>query len=306
MRIYTLDDGATASVLQQAIGNNVSIELKQAATSSLTGAQKETVNNSDILLDINITSGTKKITEFDGNLTVSMPYAGQQPVSVWYLNNKGELKKLDSAFKNGVVSFKLDHLSLYVVRQDTAKPTWVNPFSDIKESDWFYVAVSFCAEKGITNGTSKTTFSPNTTLTRGQFITMLLKAYGIEPVANPTDNFADAVNTYYTGYLAVAKAKGISNGVGNNKFAPEKAITRQEMFTLLYNALKVLNKLPTTDNGKTLSDFNDSGSVAAWATEAMTALVKSGTIAGSDSKLDPMGDSTRTRMAQVLYSLLGQ
>lgn len=135
---------------------------------------------------------------------------------------------------------------------------------------------------------------------------MLLKAYGIEPIAVPADNFADGGDTYYTGYLAAAKARGISNGVGENKFAPEKAITRQEMFTLLYNALKAIGQLPPGNSGKTLSDFSDSNSVAAWAVEAMTALVKSGTISGSNGKLDPTGGSTRAQMAQVLYNLQGK
>jgi uncharacterized repeat protein (TIGR02543 family) len=302
----TLDEDATVSVAQQASGSNLAIELKQAATSSLTDEQKKSVKSGDIVLDINITSGTKKISTFDGTLAVSMPYTGPQPVAVWYLNDGGELEKLDCTFKNGVVSFNLDHLSLYVVGQDTAKPTWVNPFTDAKEADWFYAAVSFCAEKGITNGTSATTFSPNATLTREQFITMLLRAYGIEPIVNPSDNFSDAGSTYYTGYLAAAKDRGISNGVGDNKFAPGKAITRQEMFTLLYNVIKFLNKLPTTDNGKTLADFTDSGDVATWARDAMIMLIKSGTVSGSGGKLDPIGGSTRAQMAQVLYNLLGK
>ena len=133
---------------------------------------------------------------------------------------------------------------------------------------------------------------------------MLLKAYGIEPIAAPTDNFADAGSTYYTGYLAAAKAEGISSGVGDNNFAPEKSITRQEMFTLLYNALKAIDQLPPGDSGKTLTDFSDANRVADWATEAMTALVKSDTVSGSDGKLDPTGGSTRAQMAQVLYNLL--
>jgi len=62
---------------------------------------------------------------------------------------------------------------------------------------------------------------------------MLLKAYEIAPDTSPADNFSDAGNTYYTGYLASAKRLGISGGVGNNMFAPDKNITRQEMFTLL-------------------------------------------------------------------------
>ncbi len=177
-------------------------------------------------------------------------------------------------------------------------------FSDVLTNAWYYEAVNFCAEKGITSGTSDTTFSPNAELTRGQFLTMLMKAYSIEPVSNPTDNFADAGNTYYTGYLAAAKAKGISSGIGNNSFAPNQAITRQEMFTLLYNALKGLDKLPAADNGKSLADFNDNKKVASWATDAMDLLVKSGTVSGSGGKLDPTGGTTRAQMAQVLHNLV--
>ena len=64
------------------------------------------------------------------------------------------------------------------------------------------------------------------------------------------------------GYLAAAKRLGISAGVGDNLFAPENAITRQEMFTLLYNGLKVIGKLPRGNSGKTLSDFSDAGDIA--------------------------------------------
>lgn len=303
---FAFDEDAAASVAGQASGSNVTIDLKQAEAGSLTIAQKEAVKSGNNVLDINIYSGTKKITGFDGTPTIQVPYIGSQPVAVWSLNEKGEFTRLKYTFKNDVVSFGLTLLSIYVVGQDTEKPIWINPFIDVNEADWFYSAVSFCAKKGITNGTSATTFSPNAMLTRGQFITMLLKAYSIEPVANQIDNFDDAGSTYYTDYIAAAKAKGISNGVGGNKFAPEKGITRQEMFTLLYNALKLLNKLPAGDNGKTLDDFTDSNDVANWATEGMTALVESGTVVGFGGELDPTGGSTRAQMSEVLYNLLDE
>jgi hypothetical protein len=133
---------------------------------------------------------------------------------------------------------------------------------------------------------------------------MLLKAYGITPDENPRDNFADAGSTWYTGYLAAAKRLKISAGVDGNMFAPEKEINRQEMFTLLYNALKVINKLPRGDSGRTLSDFSDAGDIAPWAKEAMKLLVETGTIGGSGGKLLPKDTTTRAQMAQVLYSLL--
>ena len=68
----------------------------------------------------------------------------------------------------------------------------------------------------ITKGTGAGKFSPEALLTRGEFIVMLMRAYEIKADDNPADNFADAGNTYYTGYLAAAKRLGISKGVGNN------------------------------------------------------------------------------------------
>lgn len=135
---------------------------------------------------------------------------------------------------------------------------------------------------------------------------MLLRAYGVSADVKATDNFSDAGDTYYTGYLAAAKKLSITTGVGSNKFAPDQAITRQEMFTLLYNALKTLDKLPSGASGKTLSDFRDTGSIASWAQDAMTALVKAGTVTGSNGKLNPASTTTRAEMAQVLYNLLGK
>lgn len=126
-------------------------------------------------------------------------------------------------------------------------------YSDVAETAWYAGAVSFISAREITTGTGNGTFSPNAALSRGQFLTLLLRAYGIAPAAGSADNFADAGNTYYTGYLASAKRLGISEGVGGNLFAPEVTITRQEMFTLLHNTLKEIGQLPQGDSGKRLS-----------------------------------------------------
>lgn len=87
-------------------------------------------------------------------------------------------------------------------------------------------------------------FSPDATLKRGQFITMLTRAYDINPDDDSSDHFSDAGDTYYTGYLAAAKQLGISSGMVDNDFAPEQAISRQQMFTLLYNTLKKVHDCP--------------------------------------------------------------
>jgi hypothetical protein len=148
-------------------------------------------------------------------------------------------------------------------------------------------------------------FSPDSSLKRGEFLTMLLRAYSISPDANPTDNFAAAGNTYYTGYLAAVKRLGITAGVGNNMFEPDKDITRQEMFTLLCNLLKQIGSLPTGTTGKMLSDYSDANDIAIWAKDAMTIFVRTETVNGNGGKLDPVSTTTRAEMAQVLYILLG-
>ena len=156
----------------------------------------------------------------------------------------------------------------------------------------------------ITAGTGNGNYSPESKLTRGDFLVLMMRAYDIAPDESLSDNFSDAGSTYYTGYLAAAKRSGISAGVGNNMFAPGKEITRQEMFTLLYNALKAIGRLPQGSSGKMLSDFTDAGQVDSWAEDAMMLLVETETVGGSGGKLAPTGTATRAEMAQVLYNLL--
>jgi len=88
------------------------------------------------------------------------------------------------------------------------------------------------------------------------------------------------------------------------RFEPEKTITRQEMFKLLYGTLKAIDKLPQRSTSKSLSDFSDAGQIAPWAKESMEYLVEVGVVSGSDGKLNPNCTATRAEMAQILYNLL--
>lgn len=301
----TFDKKAMDTIGTASGAGDVTITARQVPGLELSDRDRALVGSRPVY-DLTITSGGKTISSFNGgHATVSIPYtltAGENPhaIVIWYLSDSGKLAGMqghyDAATKT--VVFVTPHFSSFVVGYNLVT------FSDVASGVWYHDAVTFLAARGITSGTTVTTFSPNATLTRGQFIVMLLRAYGIEPDSNTADNFSDAGNTYYTGYLAAAKRLGVSNGVGNNMFAPDKSITRQEMFTLLYNALKVIGELPTSTSGKTLSDFSDVSGIASWAKDAMTLLVESGTISGSGGKLNPTETTTRAEMAQVLYNLL--
>lgn len=292
------------------IGSKAQISIRAGDKDSLPAEVKETIGNRPLLsLTLSIDGNHTDWSNPAAPVTVSISYTpmpeeleNPESIVVWYIDGSGNVVTIPNGrydAATGTVTFSTTHFSDYAVAYNRVS------FSDVAADSWYSEAVSFIAARKISNGTDDgTTYSPDAKLTRGEFIVLTMRAYEIAPDTNTTDNFVDAGNTYYTGYLAAAKRLGISTGVGDNRFTPEQVITRQEMFTLQYNALKVLEKLPEGDCGKTLSDFTDSGSIAAYAQEAMTSLVKSGTISGSDGKLDPNVGSTRAQMAQVLYNLL--
>jgi hypothetical protein len=200
----TLNQEAVDSIAGQLKGDKVSVELLPVKKESLSDTQKQAVKANDVILDINIRSGGQKISEFKGELEIQIPYSGPQPVAVWYLNEAGELEKVNCSFANGRVIFHLNHLSLYVLGQDTGRQEkWTNPFSDVKEKDWFYSAVKFACESKLMNGVGNDLFAPHGVTTRGMIVTMLHRLEGSPGQGSPepkaANPFADvAGNKYYS------------------------------------------------------------------------------------------------------------
>ena len=301
-------DADVLSTISNEAAEDIKITASKVNVSTLTAEAQQAVGENPVF-DFSVTSGDTTISQFGGTVSVAVPYTPKDgedtdSIVIYYINAEGKLEILSNSIydpETGMVSFKTNHFSRYAIGYNKVS------FNDVAANVWYSKAVSFIAARGITEGTGDGNYSPDAKLTRAEFLVMLMRTYGIAPDVNPTDNFADAGNTWYTGHLAAAKRLGISDGVGHNMFAPGKEITRQEMFTLLYNALKLIGSLPEGSSGKTLSDFVDAGDIAsAWAKDAMTLLVETGTISGSGGRLSPTSTSTRAEMAQVLYNLLSK
>lgn len=241
-------------------------------------------------------------------VSVAIPYtptaaelADPEGIVVWYIDGDGNPISVPNGHYDpeaGTVTFTTTHFSYYAVSHNHVS------FVDVANDAWYARAVSFIAAREISMGAEGDSFNPEAKLTRGESLVMLMKAYGIAPDLNPQDNFADAEGAPCAGYLAAAKRLDISGGVGNNLFAPDREITRQELFTLLHNTLKAIGKLPRGSSEKTLSNFSDISDVASWAKDAITLLVETGIISVSGSRLSPMDTTTKAQMAQMLYSLL--
>ncbi len=116
-----------------------------------------------------------------------------------------------------------------------------NPFSDVSSAKYYYKAVLWAVEKGITKGTSPNTFSPDEGCTRGQVVTFLWRAQGQPAPASMSNPFADVAvkQFYYTPVLwAVSSTPQITNGKDKTHFAPADTCTRGQIATFLYRALK--------------------------------------------------------------------
>ena len=110
----------------------------------------------------------------------------------------------------------------------------VNPFTDVKSDAYYYKAVLWAVEKGITSGASKTTFNPNGICNRSQTVTFLWRAAG-SPTAGSGNSFGDvASNAYYTNAVQWAVEKGITSGTTANTFSPAANCTRGQIVTFLY------------------------------------------------------------------------
>ncbi len=115
-----------------------------------------------------------------------------------------------------------------------------NPFKDVKESDYFYKAVLWAVENDITKGTSKTTFSPNDTCTRGQIVTFLYRAKGSPETDTVSSNpFKDVKSSqYYYDAVLWAVENGITKGTSDTTFSPNNKCTRGQVVTFLYRAVQ--------------------------------------------------------------------
>ena len=112
-----------------------------------------------------------------------------------------------------------------------------NPFADVAEGQYYYKAVLWAVEQGITTGTSADKFSPNSGCTRGQVVTFLWRAEGKPEPASSTHPFTDVkAGEYYEKPVIWAVENGITTGTSTSLFSPSATCTRAQIVTFLYRA----------------------------------------------------------------------
>lgn len=251
-------------------------------------------------------SGGKEtpITSLNGH-TISVrlsytPAKGEQTGNLYavYVDDAGRVEWItkssyDASLK--AVVFETGHFSVYGVGYKNPAPA----FTDI-HNHWAADNILFAASRGLLSGTSDTTFSPNTGMTRGMFVTALGRLAGINPDSYKTGKFTDVkADAYYAPYVNWAAQNGIVEGVTATTFAPDSNINREQMAVIMANYAKKLGyDLPKTLQAVT---FADNAQISSWAKNAVRAMQQAGILAGKNgNKFDPKGTATRAEVATIL------
>ncbi|MBQ7573096.1 MAG: S-layer homology domain-containing protein [Clostridia bacterium] len=171
------------------------------------------------------------------------------------------------------------------------------PFSDVSDSAWYYNIVSRAYYMNLIKGMSDTEFSPESSVTGAQLVTMLYRAAG-----NETSDISGG--NWYDETVNWAEENGIVKSDNGWNFEPNDELTREQMMVLLYNYM--LFKGESSTEGADLSKFSDSSDISDWAKPAIEWLVEKGYIEGDGETLRPLSSLTRAETATILLRSMGE
>ena len=203
---------------------------------------------------------------------------------------------------NGKFTFTMPNGKVSV--SATFKQTTVTPpstgFVDVPASAYYADAVKWAVEKGITTGTSATTFSPEASCTRAQMVTFLWRAAGSPAPKATTTAFTDLdKSAYYYDAVLWAVEQGITTGTSSTTFSPNATVTRGQTVTFLYR----FAGQPAVSGSSSFTDVNSSDYYAAAVQWAKEQGITSGT---SDTTFSPTNDCTRGQIVTFLYRQLAK
>ena len=173
-------------------------------------------------------------------------------------------------------------------------------FSDVPGGAYYEEAVRWAVEKGVTTGTTATTFSPSAPCTRAQLAAFLWRLAG-EPESTRDLTFTDVrADAWCAKALRWAAEQGVVTGYADGSFRPDQTVTRIQAVAMLYRYARAQG-MDTTQGGMAVREFNDFAAVPAYALEAAGWAVNAGILRGAGNRLMPNDPCTRAQIVTFLY-----
>ena len=243
------------------------------------------VNGQEVANPVDLEAGTYKVevsadncAVFTSDITITADTATHtQTIAMTYLPSDYTM------FIGAIVAF--------------LKEVETSPFSDVSTSAYYYEAVKWAQEKGITGGIGNGLFGPNQPCTRAQIVTFLWRAAG-SPVVNYAMNMSDVPEgSYYAEAVRWALSEGITTGTTENTFSPDSECTRAQAVAFLFRY--AASEAVTLQ--ELVSGFSDADSVPGYALPAMNWALAEEIVQGNGSKLMPNDSCTRAQIVTFLF-----
>lgn len=191
----------------------------------------------------------------------------------------------------------------YMTNKQTV--SYVGLFDDVAAEAWYAPAVDYVKYGRLMYGTGSNLFQPDAQMTRAMLAQVLYELEGAPSVKGLSCPFTDVGGSWYTDAVIWAYNAGVVAGVSATQFAPNEALTREQMVTMLFGYAGREETLSGSDGA--LAGYQDQASVSGWARAAMAWAVSSGVISGtSATTLSPQKIGTRAEVATVLMQFCEQ
>lgn len=307
----TLDAAALRGLSSRSTGEPLTVSIQRLQTNTLTASQQALVGTQPVF-DLSVALGDMAIHTFTGQISFSLPYTMQpgqtgDGLVVWHLTEDGRLDPVTATYNSVTrrVTFTVPHLSLYAIGYDPLL-AWKNPFADVAVSAWYLEAVRYANYHGLFSGTGASSFSPQADMNRAMFVTVLSRMAkkaapqtALSGAANTVDFLDVPMGQWYSDAVAWAVRAGVAGGVGDNRFAPERPVTREQIAVMLHQYARLQDDIPQPATIPTT--YTDTGTISSWARTAMQWAIAEGLITGkSGGRLDPGGKATRAEVAVML------
>ena len=238
-----------------------------------------------------ITVSPKSASKGDTVTITVKPDKGYELDTLKVLDKNGDKVKLTE--KNGKYTFKMP-TGKVTVKGSFVEEAPVQIFKDVPVDAYYYEAVKWAAEKGITGGIGNGLFAPNQPCTRAQIVTFLWRAAG-SPAPKNMSSFADVpADAFYAKAVAWAVENGITGGTGDGKFSPDATCTRAQAVTFLYRAAGSPKVSSSAEFGDVATNAYYADAVAWAAKNGITGGIGGG-LFGSDN------NCTRAQIVTFLY-----
>ncbi len=219
----------------------------------------------------------------------------------------GEVSVVDASGKaldlvslgNGKYTFTMP-AGAVTVKASFAPVSGQSPFEDVKAGDYYYDAVLWAVDKGITTGVSATRFDPNGSCTRAQAVTFLWRAMGSPAPTGTSMSFTDVpADSYYYSAVLWAVENGVTTGTSETTFSPDAPCDRGQIVTFLHRAMKS----PAASAQSTFSDV----AADAYYAQAVAWAVENGVTTGTgDNAFSPAASCSRSQIVTFLYRAMNK